>query len=217
MSEIAEYDNSRYERAMRSPTPKRVFDLVGASILLLLLAPFALAVAMLIRLTMGSPIIFRQVRAGLYGRPFVMYKFRTMLDLRDDQGNLLPDEQRITWVGRQIRRLSLDEIPELWNVLKGDMSLVGPRPLLMDYIPLYTAEQSRRHEVKPGITGWALVHGRNMLDWEERFRLDVWYVDNQNIWLDLKILALTIWMVLKREGVSFPGHETMPRFAGERR
>ncbi|HOL44574.1 MAG: sugar transferase [Methanothrix sp.] len=210
-------DISKYGRLMRSQALKRIFDLVGASLLLLLLAPFALIVAILIRLTMGSPVIFRQVRPGLHGRPFVMYKFRTMLELRDAQGNLLPDEQRITWIGRQIRRLSLDEIPELWNVLRGDMSLVGPRPLLMEYIPLYTAEQARRHEVKPGITGWALVHGRNMLDWEEKFRLDIWYVDNHNLWLDLRILALTIWMVLKREGVSFPGHETMPRFAGERR
>lgn len=202
---------------LRSRQLKRLFDLIGAIILLFLLAPFAIIVAILIRLTMGSPVIFRQIRPGLHGKPFVLYKFRTMLDLRDAEGNLLPDEQRLTWVGRQIRRLSLDEIPELCNVLKGDMSLVGPRPLLMEYLPLYTADQARRHEVKPGITGWALVNGRNVLEWDEKFRLDVWYVDNQNLLLDLKILALTVWMVIKREGISFPGHETMPRFTGERR
>jgi lipopolysaccharide/colanic/teichoic acid biosynthesis glycosyltransferase len=155
-----------------------------------------LVLALLVRLEMGSPVIFHQIRPGLHGMPFVMHKFRTMLDSRDEEGNLLPDEQRLTKLGKLIRKLSLDEIPELWNVFNGDMSLVGPRPLLMEYLPLYTAEQARRHDVKPGITGWAIVHGRNMLEWNEKFMLDMWYVDNQNLWLDLKIIALTVWKVL---------------------
>lgn len=201
---------------MRSLSLKRLLDLVAATVLLVMLLPMMLGVALLVRLKMGSPVIFCQIRPGLHGEPFVMYKFRTMLYLRDARGNLLPDEQRLTKLGKLIRKLSLDEIPELWNVLKGDMSLVGPRPLLMEYLSFYTAEQARRHEMKPGITGWALVHGRNMLDWNEKFRLDVWYVDNQNLWLDLKIIALTVWKVLRREGVSFPGYETMPKFAGEK-
>lgn len=202
---------------MRSRSLKRLIDLVGATVLLVMLSPVMLGVALLVRLEMGSPAIFRQIRPGLHDRPFVMYKFRTMLDLRDEQGNFLPDEQRLTKLGKLIRKLSLDEIPELWNVFKGDMSLVGPRPLLMEYLSFYTAEQALRHEVKPGITGWAVIHGRNMLDWNEKFKLDVWYVENQNLWLDLKILALTVWKVLRREGVSFPGYETMPKFAGEKR
>jgi lipopolysaccharide/colanic/teichoic acid biosynthesis glycosyltransferase len=176
-----------------------------------------LGVALLIRIKMAPPVIFRQKRPGLHGKPFVMYKFRTMLDLQDEQGNLLPDEQRLTKLGKLIRKLSLDEIPEFWNVLKGDMSLVGPRPLLMEYLSCYTAEQARRHDMKPGITGWALVNGRNMLTWDEKFKLDLWYVENQNLWLDLKIIVLTVWKVLRREGVSFPGYETMPKFTGEKR
>jgi len=171
-------------------------------------------VAAAIRLTMGSPILFRQVRPGLHGKPFVMYKFRTMLDLRDEQGNLLPDEERLTRLGKFLRHLSLDEIPELWNVLKGDMSAVGPRPLLMEYLPLYTPEQARRHEVKPGMAGPVIMSGRNILDWEEKFKLDVWYVDNRNFRLDAKILFFTFLKVLKGEGVSSPGYETMPKFTG---
>jgi sugar transferase EpsL len=202
---------------MRSRNLKRLMDLMVATVLLGMLSPVLLGVALLVRLKMGSPVIFCQIRPGLCGRPFMMYKFRTMLDLRDKQGNLLPDAQRLTKLGKLIRKLSLDEIPELWNVFKGDMSLVGPRPLLMEYLSYYTAEQALRHKVKPGITGWAVVHGRNMLDWNEKFKLDVWYVQNQNLWLDLKILALTVWKVLRREGVSFPGYETMPKFAGEKR
>lgn len=201
---------------MRSLSLKRLLDLIVATVLLVMLSPMMLGVALLVRLKMGSPVIFRQIRPGLHGEPFVMYKVRTMIDLRDDHGSLLPDKQRLTNLGKLIRKLSLDEIPELWNVLKGDMSLVGPRPLLMEYLSFYTAEQARRHEMKPGITGWALIHGRNMLDWNEKFRLDVWYVDNQNLWLDLKIIALTIWKVLRREGVSYPGYDTMPKFAGEK-
>jgi len=170
--------------------------------------------ALLILITMGKPVLFKQQRPGLYGRPFTIYKFRTMNNLRDRNGKLLPDEKRLTKVGRWIRKLSLDELPQLFNVLKGDMSFVGPRPLLMEYIPRYTQEQARRHEVKPGITGWAQVNGRNATTWEERFRLDVWYVDNRSFWLDMKIILLTIREVLKRRGISAPGFETMPEFLG---
>ncbi len=185
-----------------------------ATIALVVVSPVALVVAAAIRLTMGSPILFRQVRPGLHGKPFVMYKFRTMLDLRDEQGNLLPDEERLTRLGKFLRHLSLDEIPELWNVLKGDMSAVGPRPLLMEYLPLYTPEQARRHEVKPGMAGPVIMSGRNILDWEEKFKLDVWYVENCSLWLDLTILVLTTWKVVRGEGVSYRGHATMPKFAG---
>jgi len=193
---------------------KRGFDVLLSALGLMVLSPVALVVALTIRLTIGSPVIFRQVRPGLHGKPFVMYKFRTMLDLRDEEGNLLPDEARLTKLGKFLRRLSLDEIPELWNVLKGDMSVVGPRPLLMEYLPLYTPEQARRHGVKPGMAGPVIMSGRNILDWEEKFKLDVWYVDNLSFLLDLKILALTALRVLKGEGVSRPGHETMPKFQG---
>lgn len=193
---------------------KRLLDVVLATIALVVVSPVALVVAAAIRLTMGSPILFRQVRPGLHGKPFVMYKFRTMLDLRDEQGNLLPDEERLTRLGKFLRHLSLDEIPELWNVLKGDMSAVGPRPLLMEYLPLYTPEQARRHEVKPGMAGPVIMSGRNILDWEEKFKLDVWYVENCSLWLDLTILVLTTWKVVRGEGVSYRGHATMPKFAG---
>ena len=193
---------------------KRALDIVLASIGLLVLAPVALVVALAIRLTMGPPVLFRQVRPGLKGKPFVMYKFRTMTDERDEHGNLLPDEQRLTPLGRFLRKLTLDEIPELWNVLKGDMSVVGPRPLLMEYLPLYTPEQARRHEVRPGMAGPVIMSGRNILDWDEKFKLDVWYVDNLSLWLDLKILVLTALKVLKGEGVSAPGHGTAPKFKG---
>jgi sugar transferase EpsL len=187
---------------------KRIFDIVVSAVALIVLSPIALMVAVAIRIGMGSPVIFRQVRAGLRGKPFVLYKFRTMLDLRDEKGNLLPDEQRLTNLGKFIRRLTLDEIPELWNVLKGDMSLVGPRPLLMEYLPLYTPEQARRHEVKPGMAGPVIMSGRNLLDWEQKFKLDVWYVDNVSLWTDLKILALTIVKVLK--GRAYPRQVVIP-------
>ncbi len=193
---------------------KRLLDLVGAGVGLLLLAPLMLLIAILVRVGLGSPVLFRQQRPGLHGKPFTLYKFRTMTDARDAQGNLLPDEQRLTRLGRFLRSTSLDELPELWNVLKGDMSLVGPRPLLMEYLPLYTPEQFRRHGVRPGVTGWAQIRGRNTLTWEERFALDVWYVDHVSLGLDLKILALTLWKVLTREGISHPGSDTMPKFTG---
>ena len=163
---------------------------------------------------MGRPIIFTQQRPGLSGKPFTIYKFRTMNDERDAQGNLLPDEQRLTRFGKFLRKTSLDELPELFNVLKGDMSLVGPRPLLMEYLPLYSAEQARRHEVKPGITGWAQINGRNTLAWEDKFNLDVWYVDHLSFWLDVKILFITLLKVFKREGISQDGQATVEKFRG---
>ncbi len=200
----------------RSQGLKRLIDIVGALGGLVLLAPLMMLIALLVRLNLGKPVLFRQVRPGQHGKPFVMYKFRTMTDATDEAGNLLPDEKRLTPFGRFLRSTSLDELPELFNVLKGEMSLVGPRPLLMEYLDRYTPEQARRHEVKPGITGWAQVHGRNALTWDEKFRLDVWYVDNWTIGLDLKIIALTLWKVLKREGISAEGCATMPKFTGER-
>lgn len=193
---------------------KRGIDIIVSFILLILLFPFLLAIALFIRVTMGSPVLFRQRRPGLHGRPFVMLKFRTMLDARDKQGNLLPDEMRLTRLGNFLRSASLDELPEFINVLRGDMSLVGPRPLLMEYLDRYTPEQARRHEVKPGITGWAQVNGRNALSWEEKFKLDVWYVDNWSLLLDLKILWLTLVKVIKREGICAEGCATMPEFRG---
>lgn len=170
--------------------------------------------ALFVRVNLGSPVLFRQIRPGLYGRPFVMYKFRTMSDQRDEHGCLLPDEKRLGRLGRFLRATSFDELPGLWNVLKGDMSLVGPRPLLMDYLPLYTPEQARRHELKPGITGWAQVNGRNAISWEEKFKLDVWYVEHQSFWLDIKIVFITVWRVVCRDGISAEGDVTMPRFIG---
>jgi lipopolysaccharide/colanic/teichoic acid biosynthesis glycosyltransferase len=196
---------------------KRSIDVFGAAFVLLLLAPVIGAAAVLIRLSMGSPVLFRQRRPGLGGRPFDMFKFRTMLDSRDVQGRLLPDDRRLTRLGRFLRRASLDELPGLFNVLRGDMSLVGPRPLLMQYVERYTPEQARRHEVKPGITGWAQVHGRNALSWEEKFALDVWYVDHWSLLLDLRILAATVWKVVRREGISAADHATMPEFTGSTR
>ncbi|MGQ9768866.1 MAG: sugar transferase [Anaerolineae bacterium] len=193
---------------------KRVLDVVLAGAALVVLSPVILIIALAIRLWMGPQVSFRQVRPGLYGRPFTLYKFRTMTDARDVQGNLLPDAERLTPLGRFLRATSLDELPELWNVLKGDMSLVGPRPLLMQYLDRYTPEQARRHEVRPGITGWAQVNGRNALSWEQKFALDVWYVDNLSLWLDLKIIALTVWKILKREGISQPGQATAEEFMG---
>ncbi len=193
---------------------KRAFDLVASLLALILLSPLLGLIVLTVRLTMGSSALFRQVRPGLRGEPFTIYKFRTMTNARDAQGNLLPDAERLTPFGRFLRSASLDELPEFLNVLKGDMSLVGPRPLLMQYLDRYTPEQMSRHEVKPGITGWAQVNGRNALTWEQKFALDVWYVDNRSLWLDVKIIALTAWKILKREGISQPGQATMEEFAG---
>lgn len=200
---------------MRKQKIKRFIDIVGALIGLVAFSPIMIVVAFVIYITMGRPIIYKQLRPGLNGKPFIIYKFRTMLDLRDEDGNLLPDERRLTAIGKFLRYTTLDEVPEFWNVLKGDMSLVGPRPLLMEYLDRYDLEQARRHEVKPGMTGWAQVNGRNALTWEEKFKLDVWYVDNWNISLDLKIIFLTVIKVLKREGVSAKGYATMPEFKGK--
>lgn len=193
---------------------KRFFDIVVSILALLVLSPMLAILALQVRQKLGRPVLFRQTRPGLHERPFEIYKFRTMADGRDTDGRLLPDSDRLLPFGRFLRSTSLDELPELWNVLKGDMSLVGPRPLLMEYLELYSEEQARRHEVRPGITGWAQVNGRNALTWEDKFSLDVWYVDNHSLWLDLKILLLTVAKVFKREGVSQDGHATMERFQG---
>jgi len=193
---------------------KRLFDVVTASLALLLLALPLLGLAWLIRRKLGSPVLFCQVRPGLHGKPFTMVKFRTMTDARGPDGALLPDAVRLTPFGRWLRATSLDELPELWNVLRGDMSLVGPRPLLMEYLPLYSPEQARRHAVRPGVTGWAQVNGRNAISWEDKFALDVWYVDHRSLWLDIKILWLTVRKVLVRDGISAEGEATMPKFEG---
>ena len=196
---------------------KRVLDIAASVIALLMLSPIILLITLLIRSRLGSPVLFRQVRPGLHGKPFEMIKFRTMRDAVDKHGNPLPDEERMTRFGSLLRATSLDELPELWNVLKGEMSLVGPRPLLMEYLPLYSSEQYRRHEVRPGVTGWAQINGRNALSWEEKFKLDVWYVDHQSLWLDIKILWLTVKKVLVRDGISAEGQATMERFRGNER
>jgi lipopolysaccharide/colanic/teichoic acid biosynthesis glycosyltransferase len=193
---------------------KRLLDVFAASVALILLALPLLVLGWLVRRNLGSPVLFRQMRPGLHGKPFAMFKFRTMTDECRPDGALLPDAVRLTPFGRFLRASSIDELPELWNVLRGDMSLVGPRPLLMDYLLLYSPEQARRHEVRPGITGWAQVNGRNAISWEEKFKLDVWYVDNQSFWLDVKILFLTIISVFKRSGISANGEATMPKFTG---
>lgn len=193
---------------------KRIFDIIGALIGLVLFAAVFLLLAILIRWQMGSPIFFRQTRPGKDGEPFEMLKFRTMRDAIGPDGQPLPDADRMTKLGQKLRSTSLDELPELWNVLKGEMSLVGPRPLLMEYLPLYSTEQARRHEVRPGVTGWAQINGRNAISWEHKFALDVWYVDNRTLWLDLKIIWLTIWKVLRRDGISAKGESTMPKFVG---
>lgn len=193
---------------------KRLFDLLLTIPLLLALSPIILAIALIVRVKLGAPVLFRQQRPGLHGKPFIMYKFRTMTDTRDQAGNLLPDAQRLTLFGRFLRSTSLDELPELFNVLKGEMSLIGPRPLLMQYLDRYTPEQMRRHEVKPGITGWAQINGRNAITWEEKFILDVWYVDNFSFRLDLTIILLTVIKILKREGITQAGHVTMTEFSG---
>jgi sugar transferase EpsL len=195
---------------------KRAMDVSVAVLLLVLMSVPMLVVTLLVRLTMGAPVLFRQTRPGLHGKPFELAKFRTMNYATDGKGNLLDDEARVTRLGRWLRRLSLDELPQLVDVLRGDMSLVGPRPLLMEYLSLYAPEQARRHEVRPGITGWAQVNGRNAQTWDERLRLDVWYVDHRSLWLDLRILFLTFVKVIRSEGVSSHGHATMPRFTGSR-
>ncbi len=194
---------------------KRVFDFTVALAALIVLSPVLLAVAVLVRLKLGSPVLFRQPRPGLGCRIFTIYKFRTMIaQTHDAQGALLPDEVRLTGFGRWLRATSLDELPELLNVLKGDMSLVGPRPLMVKYLDRYTPEQNRRHEVKPGLTGWAQIHGRNNLTWEQKFAYDVWYVDHQTFWLDVKILAITVWHVLARKDIAKDGHATVDEFWG---
>ena len=201
---------------MKISVRKRIFDFVVALLGLLVLALPLLILIIMIRRKLGSPVFFHQVRPGLGGTPFEMVKFRTMTDAKGSDGQLLPDADRLTPFGRFLRSTSLDELPELWNVLKGDMSLVGPRPLLMEYLPLYTAEQARRHEARPGVTGWAQVNGRNAISWEDKFILDVWYVDNQSLWLDIKILWLTIKKVLIRDGISASGEATMSKFTGSK-
>lgn len=195
---------------------KRAFDLVAASLVGLIASPLLLVVAALVRINLGSPVLFTQLRPGLHGKPFRLVKFRTMVDRLDQDGHLLPDGERLTRFGRLLRSSSLDELPELWNVITGDMSLVGPRPLLMEYLSRYSPEQARRHDVRPGITGWAQVNGRNAVEWEQRFALDVWYVDNQSLWLDLQIIARTIIDVVARRGISEPGKATMTKFTGQR-
>ncbi|MEW5804404.1 MAG: sugar transferase [bacterium] len=193
---------------------KRMLDLSLAIPSLFLLSPLLALLAILVCIKHGAPVLFFQQRPGLNGQPFKLYKFRTMTDARDAKGNLLPDEKRLSPFGQFLRSTSLDELPELFNIIKGDMSLVGPRPLLMAYLDRYTPEQARRHEIKPGITGWAQINGRNSIRWEEKFKFDVWYVDNYSLWLDLKIIAMTVGKILKREGISQAGHATMEEFKG---
>ena len=193
---------------------KRTFDLLITIPGTLAILPFLLVLAFLVRIFHGKPLLFSQVRPGLDGKPFRLYKFRTMTDARDRLGNLLPDIERMTPLGRFLRSTSLDELPTLWNVIKGDMSLVGPRPLLMEYLPLYSPEQNRRHDVWPGMTGWAQVNGRNAISWEDKFKFDVWYIENWSLWLDIKILWITFIKVFKREGISQEGHPTMEPFRG---
>ena len=202
---------------MRSSTARRVVDLVAATLILVLAAPVMLVVAVLIFCCMGRPVLFRQVRAGHRGKPFTLIKFRTMREARSPSGRPLPDAQRLTRLGRILRSTSLDELPQILNVLWGDMSLLGPRPLLVEYLDRYNPEQARRHDVKPGLTGWAQAHGRNSLSWEEKFELDVWYVDNRSLWVDAWIVLCTVWQVLRRKGVSHAGAATMPEFTGSDR
>jgi lipopolysaccharide/colanic/teichoic acid biosynthesis glycosyltransferase len=195
---------------------KRILDLLATSIGLIVILPMLLVISLLVRIFLGIPILFRQQRPGYKGRPFTTYKFRTMTNRCGPDGRLLPDAERLTPFGRFLRSTSLDDLPQLLNVLRGEMSLVGPRPLLMQYLNRYTPEQMRRHDVLPGITGWAQIHGRNVLDWDEKFRLDLWYVDHRTFWLDIKILFLTPWKVLKREGISQPGQATAEEFEGKK-
>lgn len=193
---------------------KRIFDFIVALLLSILLMPLIITVTLLIILTVGRPVLFKQQRPGFHGQPFDIYKFRTMTDECDANGVLLPDQSRMTQTGKFLRRFSLDELPQLLNVLKGELSMVGPRPLLMEYLPLYTAEQARRHDVPPGITGWAQVNGRNAISWEQRFELDLWYVDHQSFFLDLKIILMTLMKLVKSNDVAQAGHATMPKFTG---
>ncbi len=195
---------------------KRLLDIAFSMLGLAFLSPLLIVLAVLVRLLIGHPIFFKQIRPGRCGISITMIKFRTMTDARDSSGRLLPDSERLTSFGSFLRSTSLDELPELWNVLKGDMSLIGPRPLLIEYLPLYSSTQARRHEVRPGITGWAQVNGRNALSWEEKFALDVWYVDNRSFWLDIKILFMTVKKVLLREGISGGGEVTMSKFTGSK-
>lgn len=195
---------------------KRLLDLFGAATGMALTAPILLTAMLTVRVCMGRPVLFKQIRPGRHGRPFLLLKLRTMHDVIADDGQPLPDSERLSGIGRFLRSTSIDELPGLWNVLVGDMSLVGPRPLLMEYLPLYSTEQARRHEVRPGITGWAQVNGRNALSWEEKFALDIWYVDHSSFWLDLQILWLTVVKVVKREGISGAGEATMSRFEGSK-
>lgn len=195
---------------------KRMLDLLATSIGLIVILPMLLVISLLVRIFLGIPILFRQQRPGYKGRPFTTYKFRTMTNRCGPDGRLLPDADRLTPFGRFLRSTSLDDLPQLLNVLRGEMSLVGPRPLLMKYLDRYTPEQMRRHDVLPGLTGWAQIHGRNVLDWDEKFRLDLWYVDHRSFWLDLKILFMTPWKVFKREGISQPGQATAEEFKGRK-
>ena len=199
-----------------TPITKRLFDLFLAVLGIILLSPIYLVIGLLVLIINGRPILFKQVRPGFQGEPFTVFKFRTMNDARDSEGNLLPDSQRLTSLGAVLRVTSLDELPELINVLRGEMSVVGPRPLLFQYLERYSPEQARRHHVTPGITGWAQVNGRNALTWEDKFDLDLYYVDNWSFWFDVKIILLTLWKVLKREGINQPGHATAEEFMGQR-
>ena len=193
---------------------KRAFDIAASTSALVVLSPVLAITAYKVKKELGSPVLFRQTRPGLHGKPFEMIKFRTMKDAMDKEGNALPDSERLTEFGKKLRASSLDELPELWNVLKGDMSLVGPRPLLMEYLPLYSAEQAKRHNVRPGVTGYAQVNGRNSLSWEDKFKLDTWYVEHQSFWLDLKILLKTVKKVIIKDGISAEGEATMTKFTG---
>ncbi len=195
---------------------KRIFDLLVTILSLIITIPLMVIISVLVWIFLGTPILFLQQRPGYKGKPFITYKFRTMTNRRGPHGKLLPDAERLTPFGRFLRSTSLDDLPQLWNVISGQMSLVGPRPLLMSYLERYTAEQMRRHDVLPGITGWAQIHGRNTLDWDNKFKLDVWYVDNRSFWLDIKILLLTPWKVFKREGISQPGQATAEEFKGNK-
>ena len=195
---------------------KRAFDIAASTSALVVLSPVLAITAYKVKKELGSPVLFRQTRPGLHGKPFEMIKFRTMKDALDKNGNVLPDSERLTEFGKKLRASSLDELPELWNVLKGDMSLVGPRPLLMEYLPLYNAEQAKRHNVRPGVTGYAQVNGRNSLSWEDKFKLDTWYVEHQSLWLDMKILLKTVKKVIIKDGISADGEATMTKFTGSR-
>jgi lipopolysaccharide/colanic/teichoic acid biosynthesis glycosyltransferase len=196
---------------------KRLFDIIVAIIAIAIMSPLILCIAVVIRLALGKPVLFTQVRPGRWGKPFTVIKFRTMRDACDIKGHALPDAQRMTGFGRFLRSSSLDELPELWNVLRGEMSLVGPRPLLMEYLPLYSSQQARRHDVRPGMTGWAQINGRNAISWSEKFNLDVWYVDNESFLLDLKILVLTIVRVFRRDGITATDNVTTPKFRSGQR